>query len=192
MSEMNQSTENNEKRILHLKKSEGTSTVYDWAHSLFFALAAVLIILTFFLRLVDVSGSSMFDTLYHGDKVIVTNFLYEPDNGDIVVISHGAEYDQPIIKRVIATEGQTLSIDKKGTVTVNGKVVEEDYILGTTALGNAEIPEVIPEGKVFVMGDNRPVSLDSRDNRIGLIDEDDIIGKAQVVVFPFKNFKTLN
>jgi len=192
MSELNQSSENNEKIILHLKKSEGTSTLYDWAHSLFFALAAVLIILTFFLRLVDVSGTSMFDTLYNGDKVIVTNFMYEPDNGDIVVISHGAEYDQPIIKRVIATEGQTLSIDKKGTVTVNGEVLNEDYILGTTALGDATIPEVVPEGKVFVMGDNRPVSLDSRDNRIGLIDEDDIIGKAQVVVFPFKNFKTLN
>ena len=192
MSELNQSSENNQKRILHLKKSDGTSTVYDWAHSLFFALAAVLIILTFFLRLVDVSGTSMLDTLYSGDKVIVTNFMYEPDNGDIIVISHGAEYDQPIIKRVIATEGQTLSIDKNGTITVDGEVLEEDYILGTTYLGDAEIPEVVPEGKVFVLGDNRPVSLDSRDNRIGLIDEDDIIGKAQVVIYPFKNAKILN
>ena len=102
---------NIEPRTIHLKKSEGTASLYDWVHSLVFAVAIVVIILTFFLRLVDVSGTSMVPTLKHQDKVIVTNFFYTPSDGDIIVISHGAEYADPIIKRVIATEGQSLSID---------------------------------------------------------------------------------
>lgn len=183
---------NIEPRTIHLKKSEGTASLFDWVHSLVFAVAIVVILLTFFLRLVDVSGTSMVPTLKHQDKVIVTNFFYTPTDGDIVVISHGAEYTDPIIKRVIATEGQTLSIDfDKGKVTVDGKVIDEPYIQGFTHAEDAEIPEVIPEGKVFVMGDNRGVSLDSRSKEIGLIDVNDIIGKAQLVVFPFNHIKYL-
>ncbi len=183
---------NIEPRTIHLKKSEGTASLYDWIHSLVFAVAIVVIILTFFLRLVDVSGTSMVPTLKHQDKVIVTNFFYTPSDGDIIVISHGAEYADPIIKRVIATEGQTLSIDfDKGKVTVDGKVLDEPYIQGFTHAEDAEIPKVIPKGKVFVMGDNRGVSLDSRSKEIGLIDINDIIGKAQVVVFPFNHIKYL-
>lgn len=181
-----------EPRTIHLKKSEGTASLYDWIHSLVFAVAIVVIVLTFFLRLVDVSGTSMVPTLNHQDKVIVTNFFYTPSDGDIIVISHGAEYSDPIIKRVIATEGQKLSIDfDKGTVTVNGKKLNEPYIQGFTHAEDAEIPKVIPKGKVFVMGDNRGVSLDSRSKEIGLIDVKDIIGKAQVVVFPFNSIKYL-
>ncbi|MBQ7504062.1 MAG: signal peptidase I [Ruminococcus sp.] len=181
-----------EPRTIHLKKSSGTASLYDWVHSLVFAVAIVVIILTFFLRLVDVSGTSMVPTLKHQDKVIVTNFFYTPSDGDIIVISHGAEYADPIIKRVIATEGQTLSIDfDKGTVKVDGKKLDEPYIQGFTHAEDAEIPKVIPKGKVFVMGDNRGVSLDSRSKEIGLIDVNDIIGKAQVVVFPFNSIKYL-
>ncbi len=179
-------------RTIHLKKSEGTANLYDWIHSLVFAVAIVVIILTFFLRLVDVSGTSMVPTLKHQDKVIVTNFFYTPKDGDIIVISHGAEYSDPIIKRVIATEGQTLSINfDKGVVKVDGKKLDETYIQGFTHAEDAEIPKVIPKGKVFVMGDNRGVSLDSRSKEIGLIDVKDIIGKAQVVVFPFNSIKYL-
>ena len=113
-------------------------------------------------------------------------------DGDIIVISHGAEYADPIIKRVIATEGQTLSIDfDKGYVYVDGKKIDEPYIQGFTHAEDAEIPKIIPKGKVFVMGDNRGVSLDSRSKEIGLIDVNDIIGKAQVVVFPFNSIKYL-
>ncbi|MDD6847886.1 MAG: signal peptidase I [Oscillospiraceae bacterium] len=178
---------------LHLRKSSGTSYLYDWIHSMIFAIAIVVIILTFFVRLVDVSGTSMYETLHDGDKVIVTNFFYTPEDGDIVVISHGAQYSEPIIKRVIATEGQSLSIDfESGKVTVDGKVIDEPYIKGHTYKKDAEIPSVVPEGKVFVMGDNREVSLDSRSTAIGLIDENDIIGKAQFVAFPFNRLKGLS
>ena len=178
---------------LHLRKSSGTSYLYDWIDSMIFAIAIVVIILTFFVRLVDVSGTSMYETLHDGDKVIVTNFFYTPEDGDIVVISHGAQYSEPIIKRVIATEGQSLSIDfESGKVTVDGKVIDEPYIKGHTYKKDAEIPSVVPEGKVFVMGDNREVSLDSRSTAIGLIDENDIIGKAQFVAFPFNRIKGLS
>ncbi len=178
---------------IHLRKSNGTSYLYDWIHSMIFAIAIVVIILTFFVRLVDVSGTSMYDTLHDGDKVIVTNFFYTPKDGDIVVISHGAQYTEPIIKRVIATEGQSLSIDfNSGKVTVDGKITDEPYIKGHTYKKDAEIPSVVPDGKVFVMGDNREVSLDSRSSAIGLIDKNDIIGKAQLVAFPFNRIKGLS
>ncbi|MDD6848747.1 MAG: signal peptidase I [Oscillospiraceae bacterium] len=179
-------------KTMHLIKSNGTNYVYEWVHSMIFAIAIVVVLLTFFVRLVDVKGPSMLQTLKSGDKVIITNFMYTPKDGDIVVISHGAQYADPIIKRVIATEGQTLDIDfEKQTVTVDGKVIDEPYTQGQTLDKGGVIPKVIPEGKVFVMGDNRTVSLDSRSTTIGLIDEMDIIGKAQLVVFPFNDAKTL-
>ena len=178
---------NIEPRTIHLKKSEGTASVYEWVHSLVFAVAIVVILLTFFVRLVDVSGTSMLQTLQNNDKVIVSNLL-----GDIVVVSKGAKYAEPIIKRVIATEGQTLSIDfDKESVVVDGVELKEDYIQGHTHKEDGEIPAVIPKGKVFVLGDNRGVSMDSRSKTIGLIDVKDIIGKADLVVFPFKDFKVL-
>ena len=177
-------------RTIHLKKSEGTSSLFDWIHSLVFAVAIVVILLTFIIRLVDVSGTSMLQTLQNKDKVIVTNFFYTPKPNDIVVISHGAEYAEPIIKRVIATEGQTISI-KNNVVKVDDKVLDEPYIQGQTDQGVITEPLKIPEGKVFVMGDNRSVSLDSRSTEIGLIDKDNIIGKAQAVVFPFNDMKFL-
>ena len=191
MDKKNKSIDNS-KKIIHLQKSNGASVVYDWLHSIIFSFAVVLIILTFFVRLVDVNGASMMNTLMDGDKVLVTNFLYEPKTNDIVIISHGAHYDKPLVKRVIATEGQKLSIDfENQIVRVDGRILPQPYAVGETDQRNAEIPEVIPEGKVFVMGDNRYVSSDSRNTEVGLINESDIIGKAQFVVFPFESFKYL-
>lgn len=166
--------------------------IYDWIRCIIFAIAIVIVCLTFVFRLVDVDGSSMYDTLSSDDKVIVTNFMYTPKTNDIVVISHGAEYTKPIIKRVIATEGQTIKLDyEHDRIIVDGVVIDEAYIDGSTfggIVGDNEIPEVIPEGKIFVMGDNRKVSMDSRSTKIGLIDVKDVIGKAQVVAFPFDHF----
>lgn len=181
-----------EPRVIHLKNSDSIAGVYEWVHSLVFAVAIVVILLTFFVRLVDVSGTSMKQTLQNNDKVVVSNFFYQPKQGDIVVISHGAEYAEPIIKRVIATEGQSLSIDfDTEKIIVDGVELKENYIQGHTHKEDGEIPKVIPEGKVFVLGDNRGVSMDSRSKAIGLIDVTDIIGKAEVVVFPFGNMKYL-
>lgn len=178
--------------FLSAKQEGGTAGLYDWIRCVVFAIAIVVVCLTFVFRLVDVDGTSMNDTLQTNDKVIVTNLMYQPNNNDIVVISHGAEYKKPIIKRVIAKEGQTLKLDKENDrIIVDGIVIDEPYIKGTTFsgnYGNNEIPDVIPEGKIFVMGDNRQVSLDSRSTEIGLIDVKDVIGKAQIVAFPFNHF----
>lgn len=166
-----------------------TANIFDWVRCVLFAIVIVIVSLTFIFRLVDVDGSSMYATLSSNDKVIVSNFFYTPKNGDIVVISHGEKYSNPIIKRVIATEEQSVKFDyEKEQIIVDGIVLEEPYITGTTFSGNYgdnQIPEKIPKGKVLVLGDNRRVSLDSRSTEVGLIDVENVIGKAQFVVFPF-------
>ncbi len=170
---------------IKLNTSAVSLSLFDWVNSIIVAVVAVVILLTFCFRLINVDGTSMEPTLINKDKVIVTELFYTPDNGDVVVISHGEEYDKPLVKRVIATEGQTLNIDfDNNKIYVDGELVDEPYIQGDTVKGNADIPEVIPEGKVFVLGDNRPISLDSRYHEVGLIDVDTIIGKAQVVIIP--------
>lgn len=172
-----------------------TRSCYEWMQAISSAIIIVVIILTFVFRMVEVSGSSMENTLLSEDKVIVTNLFYTPKPGDIVVISHGAEYDKPIIKRVIAVGGQTLDIDfETGVITVDGEVLDEPYIdeeLSYLARGTAEIPSVIKEGEVFVLGDNRPVSQDSRYSIIGTIPVENIIGKAQFIIYPFDRIRNL-
>lgn len=159
--------------------------IYDWVNSIIIAVVAVVVLLTFCFRLIDVDGQSMEPTLINTDKVVVTNLFYTPENGDVVVLSHAEHYDDPLVKRVIATEGQSLRIDfATNQVFVDGELVDEPYIQGTTIEGDMPVPEVIPEGKVFVMGDNRSNSLDSRYEKIGLVDVDCIIGKAQFVIIP--------
>lgn len=136
-----------------------------------------------------VSGESMMNTLHDKDRMIVTSFMYEPKYGDIVVIPHTHAIPVPIIKRVIATAGQTLKIDfKKNKVYVDGNLLDEPYISSKTVFGDTLIPEKIPEGFVFVMGDNRAHSTDSRFEEVGLVSVDDILGKAQFTIWPPNRF----
>ncbi len=182
----------NGKKFYVTKIDGAMSSFYDWIRCILFAISIVVVCLIFLFRLVDVEGSSMNNTLTTNDKVVVTNLFYTPHNNDIIVISHGASYDKPLIKRVIATEGQSINLDYENErIIVEGTVLDEPYINGTTFGGNYadyEIPEVVPEGKIFVMGDNRAVSKDSRSYEIGLIDVDSVIGKAQFVILPFNHF----
>lgn len=175
--------------------SSATQSCFEWLQAIVTAVVIVVLLLTFVFRLVDVDGESMTNTLHNSDKVFVTSLLYEPKDSDIVVISHGQEYNKPIIKRVIATEGQSVRIDyEKRQVIVDGVIIDEPYIkepMVFKAVFSNPIPDVIPEGMVFVMGDNRNDSLDSRSQQVGLINKDDIIGKAQAIVFPFDRFSTL-
>lgn len=173
---------------------------YDWVRCVLLAVSVVVFCLTFVFRLVEVDGKSMMDTLENADKVVVTDMFYKPHNNDIIVIAHATNYSHPIIKRVIATGGQTVKLDYDNEkIIVDGAELSEDYIKGTTFSNNGSkdsnyLPAdengnfVIPEGKLFVLGDNRAVSLDSRSPEIGLIDVNDVIGKAQFVVFPFNRF----
>lgn len=187
--------DNKKSKFVAAKADGGVANVFDWIKSVIFALVIVIFCLNFFFRLVDVKGTSMVETLQNRDKLIVTNFNYTPKPNDIVVISHGKEYNEPIVKRVIATEGQTLKLDyENDRIIVDGVVIDEPYLDISTFCNveaDYEIPEVIPDGMIFVMGDNRGVSMDSRDSRIGLISVDNVIGKAQFVVFPFSDLKYL-
>ena len=163
-------------------------------HDLVTILAVVTIIFVFFVRLVGVSGSSMYPTFMNQDYLILeSNFLYHTvERGDIVVISVPAYADEgPLVKRVIATGGQTVNIDfDAGIVYVDGKALDEPYIFEPTHLSYAEVgqamdyPVTVPDGYVFVMGDNRNHSADSRYAPVGCVKESNILGKAIFVVFP--------
>ena len=165
--------------------------IFEWSNAFMIALIVVVLLLTFVFRQVTVKGTSMTDTLQSGDRLIINSFNYTPKYGDIVVVTHGQKYDDPIIKRVIATEGQALNINyDTGEVSVDGVILDEPYIKGKTIILKhpVEIPDRIPEGYVFVMGDNREGSLDSRSTKIGLIPVENIIGKAELRIFPINSF----
>jgi signal peptidase I len=179
--------------------------VVEWVEVLSIAIIAVVIIFCLVFRVATISGDSMKNTLIHNDKVIITNLGYEPKQGDIVVISRNAENsleaqnlsNEPIIKRVIAIGGQTVNIDfEQGIVYVDGVALKEDYILAPTVdRGDVQFPLYIPEGSIFVLGDNRPESLDSRYSQIGnggIIDERYVLGHAVFRIFPFNKIGRLD
>ena len=175
------------------QKTQGFSAgIFEIFGTLLFALTVVILVMTFVFRQVVVDGKSMEPTFYDGERLILsTSYDTMPSNGDVVVISHPKGYDGRIIKRVIATEGQSISIDfDKNEVAVDSVLLDEPYIAGRTIQTdrNMEIPSVIPEGYVFVMGDNREASLDSRSTQIGLIPVTSIIGKVQMRIIPFNRF----
>ena len=166
-----------------------TQCFFDIIDVLVGAFVCIAIIGAFIFKMVVVSGTSMRDTLYDDDRLLLTNLFYEPKDGDIVVISHTSGISVPIIKRVIATAGQTLNIDfANNKVFVDGQMLHEPYVSSRTIKADAEIPKVIPEGYVFVMGDNRSNSQDSRYKSVGLVSTDNILGKASFIVFPFDRF----
>ena len=164
--------------------------LYEWIQSLMTALVICMAIFIFIIRVIDVSGSSMFPTLHDGDKMLVSNLFYTPHAGDVVVFKTD-RYDpeRALVKRVIATEGQEISIDfDRGIVYIDGLPVEEDYIAELTKTKLDFIgPQTVPEGCMFVMGDNRNASTDSRKKEIGMVDQRMLLGRAYYVIFPLSD-----
>ncbi len=172
--------------------------IYDWAESIAISLAVVMFLFSFCFKTVEVYGPSMENTLIGrpisgytdeiGDKLIITNMFYTPKQGDIVVIH--SEVEDSIVKRVIATEGQTVDIDfSTGDVYVDDVILQESYIKNpTTTKGDVNFPITVPDGCVFVLGDNRAVSLDSRYSSIGMVNVEDIMGKVVLRIYPFDRF----
>ena len=175
-------------------KNKSWRFVYDWLDSLIYAVLLILVIFTFFFRVVGVNGDSMNPTLQSGDWLTVSSITDEVETGDIVVITQPNSLNEPLIKRVIAKGGDTVNIDFiEGTVTVNGKILHEPYIAEKTEIsGDYVYPLEIPEGYIFVMGDNRNDSLDSRFRTIGLIDERYVLGVAETRIYPFGDWKINN
>lgn len=172
---------------------------FEWIEELAIAITVAIIIFTFFFKVVEVNGISMFPTLESGDKLIVSIIDKSYDVGDIIVISE--VLDQPIIKRIIATEGQVVDIDEDtGTVYINGDPLDEAEFgiengITTeiiTSEDKTEFPITVPEGCVFVLGDNRTVSEDSRFVSVGMVDTRNIIGTAVVRFMPLDNFWIIN
>ena len=165
---------------------------YEWLEALSSSLIVVVLLFTLLFRIVNVSGPSMLPTLQDNDRVLLTSYFYRPQPGDVVVITHTAKLQEPIIKRVIALENQTVDIDfETGTVDGDGQALDESaYIANgiTTQPSDYTYPLTVPEGHLFVLGDNRAVSKDSRNSSVGMIDERYVLGKAELVVFPFSRF----
>lgn len=185
------------------KSAKISKELFDWVETIAVALITVVIIFTFFFRIATIVGPSMQNTLYSGERVVISNLFYEPEFGDIVVISRNtnnavnSNSNDPIIKRVIATEGQYVDIDfVKGKVYVgdslnNMQELAEPYVkTPTNRMYDVEFPLYVKEGYIFVLGDNRNDSVDSRLSTIGeggLIDKRYVLGKAIYRIWPFES-----
>ena len=177
----------------HIPPKKGMyDNILDYLHDLIYILAAVVLLCLLFFRVVVVNGSSMYNTLVDGDYLLLisSTFYHQPQQGDIIVASKDTFDDgKPIVKRVIATEGQFVDIDfSTGTVYVDGVALEEDYTYTKTMLNEGvSFPLRVEKDHVFVLGDNRGRSRDSRSPDIGQIDHREILGKAIFLFMPGTN-----
>ncbi len=164
--------------------------ILEWADALLMALVCVAIVFSFVFRVVGVEGESMVPTLNDGDRLIVWEVFYNPTPGDVVVLNKPNFTSKPFVKRIIASGGQTVFIDfQKGEVYVDDVLMEEIYINDKTYKDEGAVfPLVVPEGEVFVMGDNRNHSTDSRSDMIGTVDKRHIVGKVMLKISPISDF----
>lgn len=184
-------------------RQESERDFFDWLKLLTYFLAGVVLVFTFFFMVMNVSGTSMFPTLHDKDAMLIRRIGYTPQQGDIVVLRKESFYQEVVVKRCIAVAGQEVEIDyDENRVYIDGVVLEEDYLnfdnVGQEIYGEDYMVEkdnmvyssfVVPEGCIFVMGDNRNGSTDSRVAELGMVDTRYVIGKVLMVFFPLEDIK---
>ena len=170
------------------------SELFDWGEALILSLTIVILVFVFGVRIIGVEGSSMVPTLQNGNQLLVSNLFYTPEKGDIVILTKDSFMTSPIVKRVIATEGDTVDIDfETGEVSVNGEVLDETYIAEKTQTHfDMDFPQTVPEGCIFVMGDNRNHSTDRRCEALGMVDTRYVIGKVLMRIYPLNEVGTVS
>jgi signal peptidase I len=180
------------------KKPDTKKTIFDVAEIVTISIVVVFLLVTFSFRLASVNGKSMYPTLKDGEILVVTNLFYQPKSGDIIVFQQSNMesriFDYPLVKRVIATEGQTIEFDfANWRVTVDGVELDEEYVnyIKGTGMKREDITGnkiIVPEGYLFVMGDNRYNSTDSCDKRVSFVRKDEVLGKVLIRLFPLSSF----
>ena len=182
------------------KTKRSLLSVVEYVEIFAVAVFAVLFIFSFMFRICIVDGASMNNTLQSGERLLTTNFFYTPEGGDIIVFYENDPLNKPLVKRVIATEGQTVEINYiAGTVKVDGVLLDEDYVYLSDGYykifpnyvydnQTKTMTVTVPDGQLFVMGDNRNDSWDSRSYDIGCITEQQIMGKVICRISPYTAF----
>lgn len=172
-----QQTEEKEKRFRRLAEP-----VYEWISAMVIALIPLVLLFSFVVRMVGVNGDSMVPTLTDGDRLILSCIGNDYRYGDIVVVDRYTK--EPLIKRVIAVAGDEIRITPTYQVYVNGQLLSEPYIQGITVKRDFDDTMVVPDGYLFVMGDNRSVSLDSRSKEVGIVSVKNVVGKVLFRIWP--------